>query len=833
MVVLAFFLASTADAQIPIPARIGGFLTVNGKKVTHQEDPGYKFKVTRTDGTAFNPAAEDNNGLDASDIFLINIPLFHDETQPGGAAPGSSAIIHVTLEGKELTLESPANGAITVGQSGSIQQVDITAKIEASNQPPKANAGQDQMVSPANTVTLNGSGSSDPEGRALTYLWEQTQGDTVQLSNPASDKPTFTAPNVPAGTQKVLAFKLTVTDPEGLNNSDAVTITIKAAANQPPEADAGPDQTVNPRQTVTLNGANSSDPDGDGLMYLWEQTQGAAVQVSDSAHPQPTFTAPDAAAGVQMMLTFKLTITDPGGLKDSDSVNITVKSDTNRPPAANAGPDQTHVSGDRVRLDGSGSTDPDGGVLTYLWEQTEGPPVALSSPTDSMPEFTAPDVTAGTQAALVFRLTVTDPGGLKGVDAVTIKVQSGKIPPIANPGPNQIVSEGDTVILDGSNSTDPDSATDGIVSYQWIQTGGQTVGLSPVADGRTTFTAPNVGANGESLTFMLTVTDKDGLEGSNSVIVNVTSVNTPPRAVALAAPSVARKGETVTLDGSRSSDPDEGDRIVSYAWDQVSGPQVSITDAAKARASFIAPDISPNGETLKFELTVSDAGGLKHTDRVTVNVTSPENLPPRADAGEDQKVQGGDLVRLDGSASTDPVNGIVLYVWSQILGTPVRLSDSKSVSPTFTAPQVPQDVLIFELTVVGNGGLQDTARVIIEVSSGLRPPVADAGPDRTFDEGSTGVLDGSGSTAPDGTIVAYYWRQIEGPVVTLSNPSIVKPSFFVPAVEKSGVFMIFELMVTDNNGLKDTAQVIMTIRDFGKGPGDDGSSCFINTLTAF
>lgn len=92
-------------------------------------------------------------------------------------------------------------------------------------------------------------------------------------------------------------------------------------------------------------------------------------------------------------------------------------------------------------------------------------------------------------------------------------------PPTADAGSDQTVDEGATVTLDGSNSSDPD---DGIASYQWTQTGGTSVTLSDATASQPTFTTPDVGPEGESLTFELTVTDKGGLLSTDSCVVNVT-----------------------------------------------------------------------------------------------------------------------------------------------------------------------------------------------------------------------------------------------------------------------------------------------------------------------
>nr|NIQ38343.1 hypothetical protein [Pseudomonadota bacterium] len=454
-------------------------------------------------------------------------------------------------------------------------------------------------------------------------------------------------------------------------------------------------------------------------------------------------------------------------------------------------------------------------------------PVTLSDPNSSQPTFTAPD--AGLDgASLTFQLTVVDAGGLQSTDTCIVNVAGVNLPPTADAGPDQTVEEGAVVTLNGSNSSDPD---DGIASYLWEQTAGTPVTLSDPNSSQPTFTAPDAGLDGASLTFQLTVTDGGGLQATDTCTVNIAGANNPPTADAGPDQEV-EEGVVVTLDGSNSSDPDNW--VASYLWEQTSGPQVTLSDPNSAQPTFTAPDVGPDGISLTFKLTVTDMGGLQATDTCIVNV-SWVNIPPTADAGPDQTVGEGTTVMLDGSNSSDPDDGIASYLWEQTAGTPVVLSDPNASQPTFTAPDAGLDgvALVFQLTVTDGGGLKATGTCIVNVSNVEVPPVADAGPDQTVVEATTVALDGSNSSDSDGGVASYLWTQIAGKPgkkpnektgngrkkigipVTLSDPMANTPTFVAPAVGPGGGVLTFRLTVTDHAGLKGSDLVSVIVGDNG------------------
>ena len=284
-----------------------------------------------------------------------------------------------------------------------------------------------------------------------------------------------------------------------------------------------------------------------------------------------------------------------------------------------------------------------------------------------------------------------------------------QILPLADAGDPQTVTEGATVTLDGSGSTI--NPKNGTLSYQWVQTAGTpSVVLSDAQAEQPTFDAPGVPSAGETLTFMLTVTDADGLESTDTVSIDVINTINP---VADAGPDQdVKEGDPVTLDGTGSTDPDGG--IASYAWTQTDGTMVTLSGAGTATATFTAPDVN---ETLTFQLTVTDDDDLASTDTVDITVT----ILPQADAGPDQSVDEFDTVTLDGSGSI--AAGDLSYQWTQTAGTTVMLSNAQAVKPTFMAPDIApgDEILTFELKVTDEDGLDDTDTVNITVSNPTPP----------------------------------------------------------------------------------------------------------------
>jgi hypothetical protein len=368
-------------------------------------------------------------------------------------------------------------------------------------------------VDEGDNVSLDGSASIDPDGQIESFQWRQVSGPGVGMAGGDTPSPSFTAPNLTTAADADLIFELTVTDDDGLTASDRVTVTV-AWTNDAPTARAGADRSVAEGTIVNLDGRNSEDPEGESLSYRWEKISGPEITLVDASAPRASFTAPNLTTAADAELVFELRVTDAHGASDTDRVRITVTWE-NDAPTANAGSDRTVEEGAAVRLDAGASTDPEGQIDRFEWRRLGGPEITLEDADTQQPSFTAPNLTTPADTELIFELTVTDAHGASDTDQVAITIRWENDAPTAVAGEDQHVEAGDTVILDGMASGDPD---DGISSYTWNQVVGPQVQLSATDESQTTFTAP---ANGETaplhLSFELLVSDAGGLHATDSV----------------------------------------------------------------------------------------------------------------------------------------------------------------------------------------------------------------------------------------------------------------------------------------------------------------------------
>ncbi len=674
-------------------------------------------------------------------------------------------------------------------------QVTVNAAAPA-NQLPVAKAGTDQTITlPVSSVTVDGSGSSDPDGTISTYLWTKLSGPAQSTIANAGAATTLVS-NLAAG---VYQFQLKVTDNSGAIALDTIKIIVNAApVNQPPVANSGADFSITlPTNTASLNGSASSDPDGTISGYTWSQVSGPNTATIAAAGSVTT-----GISGLQQgTYTFALKVVDNSGASDLDSIKVTVNPAANQPPVANAGSSKSiTLPVSSVSLSGASSSDPDGSIASYAWAQTAGPSTAsITGNTTSV--ATASNLVAG---IYTFQLTVTDNSGASSKATVKITVVAAGIqPPVANAGADQTITlPANSVIINGSGSSA--SSGNSIVSYAWSEKSGPSA-ISLTNTAQNTLNSLQAG----TYVFILQVTDNNAATGKDSVTITVNpAANLAPVANAGSSINLTLPVNSTNLDGTKSSDPDG--TITAYNWTRISGPSNPASSGSNSATLSLSGLIAGQ---YTYQLTVTDNSGASSSAQVKIRVSSASNVPPVANAGPDQTITAPtSTVNLNGSGSTDTDGSISSYSWVTISGPgSVTINNSNTANPSVVG--LLTGGYIFELTVTDNSGAvskdQISVTVLPQPIVPNQSPVANAGSDQTITlPTNSAALDGKSSFDPDGTLTAYGWKQISGPSTAGITPANSSATSVTGLIEGQ---YVFELTVTDNNGTTATDRVTVKV----------------------
>ena len=281
-------------------------------------------------------------------------------------------------------------------------------------------------------------------------------------------------------------------------------------------------------------------------------------------------------------------------------------------------------------------------------------------------------------------------------------------------------------------------------------------------------------------------------------------INRPPVADAGRERDVA-VGVEVEVDGRLSHDPD-GDRLT-YLWtleQRPAGSSSELVGADRTRPLFVADQA---GDYL-LRLVVND-GKVDSAPAFVRIHASATNSPPTADAGSDQSVAAGSLVRLDGRRSVDPEGLALAYAWElaeKPAASAAALDDPASATPAFVADVAGRYVVRL---VVSDGAANSAPdEVIVNVYGGNTPPTAVPGPDQSVAPGSRVELDGSGSFDPDpgDGIARFAWSFVAVPQGSSAAllPAIQvfpDPPLTAFVADVAGDYVI-ELVVTDHRGAR-------------------------------
>ncbi len=267
-----------------------------------------------------------------------NTPMTYGWVQMSGTGVSllNAETAEATLVAPSLEVDETLMFAVTVSSGdGGVGRAEVSVTVMADPSDggtsdtgneiplPVARAGDDISVTEAEEGVLDGSASS---GLGLTYLWEQVDGDSVQISDTDRAQARILAPAFTPGGVNQYEFELTVTDTRGRESIDSVLVTVIAVVedSDEPVARAGDDQDVAGGAAVTLNGQRST---GDSLFYAWEQVAGTDVQLEGANTAVATFTAPEYSEQEGNTFEFRLTVTDAEQRTATDDTMVTVLAD--------------------------------------------------------------------------------------------------------------------------------------------------------------------------------------------------------------------------------------------------------------------------------------------------------------------------------------------------------------------------------------------------------------------------------------------------------------------------------------------------------------------------
>jgi RHS repeat-associated protein len=508
-------------------------------------------------------------------------------------------------------------------------------------------------------LTVNGSnfvGSSTVQWNGISL--PTTSASTVQLSTiiPANFL-------VSAG-----SFSITVANPApggGTSNPQIITVN-----NPVPSIATISPQTCAPGGgpfAITVNGANF-------LLSSVVTLNGQPLATTFATSTQLTATVP--ASYVATSQTAKIAVFNaaPGG-GNSTELDLVV----DQPPVADAGTIRSAVVGQAINLDGRKSSDADGDMITFAWSISAAPAgstAQLTNPNSVTPSLMS-DMTGTYQIQLV-----TSDGLLNSAPAfVTVTAGSPDAAPDADAGSDQTAVVGHVVTLDGRKSFDPDNNN---ITYQWriLSAPAESIASLTNADSVIASLTPDVAG-----IYVVQLVVNDGTTDSQPVQVTITAtaLDAAPIADAGKDRSVLT-GSLVTLDGSKSRDPDA--EPITYSWFFTSVPSGS--SAMLSGATTIAPTFVPdqNGDYL-IRLIVNDGTLDSEAATVLIRAAAP-NPAPNAVVGSDQNVNQTDTVTLDSTGSMAPNGDQIAYSWQTISipnGSQAVLSNITATNPTFVADQ--------------------------------------------------------------------------------------------------------------------------------------------------
>ncbi len=580
--------------------------------------------------------------------------------------------------------------------SGTSSQYHSDSLEVTINAKPVADAGPDRLVIPEEIIPFNAQSSFDGDGKIVNWHWDFGNGDSSDKENP------FYAFKQPG----VYRVQLRVADDTGHSQAisfDEAIITVNAL----PIARAGVDIHTVPNELVELDAVGSYDPDGKIKSYQWFFSDGESS--ANTRKIKRSFTKPG-------IYTAKLQITDNSGASNSqaeDSLTIYV----NHQPVAQIGKEiakQRQSCSHILSFDASNSSDADGDPLHYRWDFGDGTPIQSGVIVNHT------YIKAGKYPVT---LEVDDGTGLANATHITSQELIINHPPVANAGKNRQSCAGEVVLLDASQSYDPDG---GKLKYSWNLDGMSLDGLNPI------YTFKKAGI----YPIKLTVEDDSGLQCNTDSTQFLVKIAEAPIANAGKDQTVCTH-TPVYFDGRGSYDSDGV--VNAYDWDFGDN---SKTGGATPTHLYESPGIY----TVNLTITGDKYGTCAnvHSDNLIVKVIAA----PTAILSAPREIPVGETTKF--SATQSGTRPISQRLWDFGDG---QYDEGEVVEHRYTKP----GVYLLKLTLKDKSQNLCNQSVIQQQITVNAPPVAVAGENQQVLLNQVVFFDASASSDPDGVLSDYQW----------------------------------------------------------------------------
>ena len=280
-------------------------------------------------------ALEVSGSASAADYEMASTGL----TLAAGTAAVSVELTAVDDEAEEaaetVTLTAARGGSAIGSATVTIRASDAAAIVEPAA--PEISSASTFSVAEGTTAVAT-LAATDADTQASDLTWSLSGGaDQAKFAITSAGALSLAGAKdyeVPDDANTDGAYQVTVQVSDG-GRTDTADLTVTLTnANEAPTAEAGTDQAdVAPGSQVTLGGTGTDSDAGDTLSYAWTQTGGTSVTLTGGATATATFAAPDDLPA-SAELTFRLQVTDAGGLHDDDTVRVTVRAGASTDPAA-------------------------------------------------------------------------------------------------------------------------------------------------------------------------------------------------------------------------------------------------------------------------------------------------------------------------------------------------------------------------------------------------------------------------------------------------------------------------------------------------------------------